>query len=260
MTLGSEERRSCILDDVTNNRMVKVTDLSQRFGVSEVVIRRDLERMEKFGLLKRIYGGAVALPHDISLLNNSVTGLNSHEDEKERIGRAAAALIQDGDRIILDSGTTVLQVAQHIAGHLLTWGDLTVITGWLPIPQVLGSWPGMHLIFLGGLYLSQHKVVAGPQTLANLEGLHVDKLFLGANGVTCSTGITTSNVLEAEVERKMVEVANEVIVVADSSKIGVKGLISIVPVNAIHKLFTDTGAPPDFVAEMRAKGIQVYLV
>lgn len=260
MVLTSDKRRSSILDEIANNRMVKVNDLSERFGVSEVIIRRDLERLEKFGLLKRIHGGAVALPHDVALPFGTPAHSATHEEEKERIGREAAAMIGDGDRIILDSGSTVLQVARHISGYLLTWGKLTIITASLPVVQAVGGWNGIHLILLGGLYLPQSKVVAGPQAQENLEGLHVDKLFLGADGVTFSNGVTTSNVLEAEVERKMVEVANEVILVADSSKIGVKGLISIVPLNRIHKMVTDRGAPAQFVEQMRAQGTEMVIV
>jgi DeoR/GlpR family transcriptional regulator of sugar metabolism len=126
--------------------------------------------------------------------------------------------------------------------------------------QELGGWNGIHLLLLGGLYLPTSKVVAGPQTLENLEGIHADKMFLGADGVTLSGGITTSNVLEAEVDRKMVSVAEEVILVTDSSKIGEKGLISIVPLDRIHKMVTDTGAPPEFVARLREMGIEVILV
>jgi DeoR/GlpR family transcriptional regulator of sugar metabolism len=260
MHLSSDKRRTAILDEIAKNQMVKVTELSKCFGVSDVLIRRDLERMEKFGLLKRIHGGAVGLPHDVALPFGTPVHMTSHEEEKERIGRAAAAMIQDGDRVILDSGTTVLQVARHIAGYLLTWGKLTIITDSLPMVQAVGGWNGVHLILLGGLYLPQSKVVAGPQALENLEGLHVDKLFLGADGVSLSNGITTSNVLEAEVERKMVEVANEVILVADSSKISKKGLISIVPVNRIHKMVTDIGAPPEFIQEMQKLCIEIILV
>jgi len=260
MVLPSDKRRSGILEEINNNRMVKVTELSERFAVSEVIIRRDLERLEKNGLLKRIHGGAVALPHDVALPFGTPARSSSHEEEKERIGRAAAAMIQDGDRVILDSGTTVLQVARHISGYLLTWGKLTVITASLPVVQAVGSWNGIHLILLGGLYLPQSKVVAGPLAQENLEGLHVDKLFLGADGVTFSNGVTTSNVLEAELERKMIEVANEVILVADSSKIGVKGLISITPMNRIHKFVTDSGAKKDFVAQLQDQGVEVLLV
>jgi DeoR/GlpR family transcriptional regulator of sugar metabolism len=260
MVLTSDKRRSCILDEIASTRMVKVCDLSDRFGVSEVMIRRDLERLEKFGLLKRIHGGAVGLPHDVALPFGTPVHSTTHEEEKERIGRTAAAMICDGDRVILDSGTTVLQVAKHIAGYLLTWGKLTIITDSLPLVQSVGGWNGIHLILLGGLYLPQSKVVAGPQAQDSLEGLHVDKLFLGADGVSLSNGVTTSNVLEAEVERKMVDVANEVILVADSSKIGNKGLISIVPMKRIHKMVTDTGAPPEFIYEMQKLGVEMIVV
>jgi len=260
MDQTSDKRRTAILDEIARNRMVKVSELSERFHVSEVIIRRDLERLENFGLIKRIHGGAVSLPVDTTLPLGTPVRSILHEDEKERIGCAAAALIQDGDRIILDAGTTILQVARHISGYLLTWGKLTVITASLPVVQAIGGWDGIHMILLGGLYLPKSKVVAGPQTLENLDGMHDDKLLLGADGVTLSNGITTSNVLEAEVSRKMVEIANEIILVVDSSKIGTIGLISVQPINRIHKLITDTGAPQDFVDQLREQGIEVILV
>lgn len=260
MVVSSDQRRSSILEEVQNTRMVKVTELSERFKVSEVVIRRDLERLEKFGLIKRVHGGAVALPQDAALPSGVPTNTENYMAEKERIGQAASAMIQDGSRVILDSGSTVLQVARHLSGYLLNWGKLTVITAALPVVQVLGGWNGISMILLGGLYLPQSKVVAGPQAVENLEGVHVDQLFLGADGITFANGITTANVLEAEVERKMVEVANEVILVADSSKIGKMGLISIVQLDRIHKFVTDKAASPEFVAQMREQGTEVILV
>lgn len=259
MALTSDQRRFSILEQVSNNRMVKVTEMSAQFGVSEVVIRRDLERMEEYGLLKRIRGGAVALPNDGISQAANLARASTHKEEKERIGRAAAALIDDGGRVILDSGTTVLQVAHHISGSLFTGGKLTVITASLPIVQELGGWNGIHLLLLGGVYLPSSKVTVGPQTLQDLEGIHADKLFLGTDGVTLSSGVTTSNVLEAEVDRKMVLAAKEVILVTDSSKIGEKGLINIIPLDRIHKMVTDTGAPPEFVAQLREMGIEVIL-
>jgi DeoR/GlpR family transcriptional regulator of sugar metabolism len=259
MTSTADERRSSILEEIARNQMVKVAQLSERFGVSGVTIRRDLNRLEQMGLLKRVHGGAVAIPN-AALGQSHAAKMRRHIEEKERIGRAAAQLIREGERLIFDSGTTVVQVARNISGDLLTSGNLTVITGSLPIVHELGTWKGVHLILLGGIYLPDYELVVGPQTIDNLEGLHADKMFLGTDGLTFSHGLTTANLLEAEVDRAMVKAASEVIVVADSSKIGVTGLTTIIPVTSINKLITDTKAPSDFVAALREQGVEVILV
>jgi DeoR/GlpR family transcriptional regulator of sugar metabolism len=258
MPHNADERRSLILERLARDQMVKVSELSDRFDVSEVSIRRDLDRLDRLGLLKRVHGGAVAIPN-AALGQPHVAKMRHHVEEKERIGRAAAQMIHDGDRLIFDSGTTVLQVARNISGDLLNAGNLTVITGSLPIVNELGPWKGIHLIVLGGIYLPDYEMIVGPQTIEHLNGLHADKVFLGTDGLTFSHGVTTANVLEAEVDRTMVEVASEVVVVADSSKIGLIGLTTVIPVTKINKLITDDKAPSDFVAALREQGVEVIL-
>ncbi|MGC8878708.1 MAG: DeoR/GlpR family DNA-binding transcription regulator [Anaerolineae bacterium] len=255
----AQVRRAIILEELATHRVVRIADLSERFGVSEVSIRRDLERLERSGLLKRIHGGAVSIPglptHDLS----SARAL-AHTREKERIGRAAAQMIRENERLIFDSGTTTLQVARNIPGHLLTSGNLTVITASLPIVYELGMWKNVHIIVLGGVYLHEYQVMVGPQTIEALRGLHADTMFLGADGLTFSNGVTTANVLEAEVDRALVQSASKVVVVADSSKIGVIGLVTIMPLTQINALVTDDKVPPDFVARLRDKGVEVIIV
>ncbi len=258
MPHNADERRTLILEYLARDPLVKVAELSDRFDVSEVSIRRDLDRLDRLGLLKRVHGGAVAIP-SAALGQPHVTKMRHHVEEKERIGRAAAQMIRDGDRLIFDSGTTVLQVARSISGDLLNAGHLTVITGSIPIVQELGPWKGVHLIVLGGIYLPDYEMIVGPQTIEHLNGLHADKVFLGTDGLTFSHGVTTANLLEAEVDRSMVEAASEVIVVADSSKIGVIGLTTILPVTNIDKLITDDEAPADFLAALREQGVEVIL-
>lgn len=259
MNTLAEERRSSIVAHVNRNRIVSINDLSRQFGVSEVSIRRDLERLERLGLLRRVHGGAVALQAPSAPSPNGAPAPRI-SPEKERIGRAAAALIRAGDRLILDSGTTVLQVARNIPDDLRRSGNLTVITSSLPIVYELGPWKSIHLLFLGGIYLPEWQVVVGPQTIASLTNLHADKLFLGTDGMTLEYGVTTANVLEAEVDRAMVKAAREVILVADSSKIGGVGLTSIMPLTKVHKLITDEGAPQEFVTALRNAGVDVVLV
>jgi DeoR family transcriptional regulator, fructose operon transcriptional repressor len=258
MASPAEQRRSRIIEELSRQRVVKMSALSAQFGVSEVSIRRDLERLEELGLLKRVHGGAVLPPAASGMPNAGPVAKVS--PAKERIGRAAAQLIEPGDRLIMDSGTTVLQVTRSISGDLLTSGNLAVITSSLPVIYELGAWKSIHLLLLGGIYLPEWQVTVGPQTIANLATLHADKLFLGADGLTLSHGVTTANVLEAEVDRAMIKAADEVILVADSSKIGGIGLTSIMPLERVHKLVTDEAAPAAFISNLRDLGIEVILV
>jgi DeoR/GlpR family transcriptional regulator of sugar metabolism len=259
MPSSTNERREFILEELARSQIIQVSDLSERLAISEVSIRRDLDWLERSGLLKRVHGGAVAIPNAVAGRSHPARTRNRLA-EKERIARAAAELICEGDRLIFDSGSTVLQVARSVSGTLLNSGNLTVITASLGVVRELGRWPGVHLMVLGGIYLPNYDIVVGPQTIDNLKGLHVDRMFIGTDGLTFSHGLTTANVLESEVDQAMVRAASEVIVVADSSKIGVIGLTTIMPLTEIDRLITDTDAPADFVAELREQGVEVVLV
>ena len=260
----TEKRRSSIIEELRRHQMVKVSELSNRFGVSEVSIRRDMRYLEALGVLKRVHGGAISVANrpiaGPTMADPAMAGTDLRTEQKQRIGRAAAAMVAPGDRLILDSGTTTMQVAAHLSNNLLADGNLTVITASLSIVRQLGAHKGLHLIVLGGIYFPDYELMVGPQTIETLKSLHADKMFLGTDGLTFSQGITTANVLEAEVDRAMVRAATEVIVVADSSKIGGIGLATIMPLSGIHKLITDTDAPADFVGALREQGIEVILV
>ena len=156
-------------------------------------------------------------------------------------------LVQPGDRLLFDSGTTVLDTARALGNDLVGLGALTAITCSLPIAQELGPHRGIHMLLLGGIYLPEHRLVTGPQTIESLRSLHADKMFLGTDGMTLSHGVTTANVLEAEVDRAMIKAADEVILVVDSSKIGGIGLTTILPLERVHKLITCQDVPADFV-------------
>lgn len=255
----SEKRKLAILEELANARRVLVSDLSERFSISQVTIRRDLMDLETSGLLRRVRGGAISVPQTI--LDWSFNEkLMMQREQKQRIGRAAAALICSGDVIVMDSGTTVIHVARHISRQLLSTGHLTVITSSVPIVRELGSWNGVHLILLGGIYSPQQEVLVGPAALASLQGLHADKMFLGAGGLSLEVGATTATVLDAEVDRACVGISEQVIAVVDSSKIGRRGLASVVPLTEIDILITDDGAPAGFVASAADLGVDVRLV
>jgi DeoR/GlpR family transcriptional regulator of sugar metabolism len=260
MDTQADKRRHAILAQLAQQQAVRVTELSRAFSVSEVSVRRDLSWLERQGVLRRIHGGAVPVPNARVQQSQDGPKLSAHAAEKASIGRAAAELVRPGERLLFDSGTTVLEVARHLPPDLRESGNLTVITSSLPIVRELGPCKGIHLILLGGVYLPQYEVVVGPQTVAQLEGLHADKLFLGADGLTSAKGVTAANVLEAEVDRAAIAAASQVIIVADSSKIGLIGLTTILSLNDVKKLITDVGAPPEFVGDLRRQGVDVILV
>lgn len=214
--------------------------------------------MEERGLLKRVQDGAVALPH-FRLRQMHSAKMNLNREKKERIGQAAASLIQAGESLILDTGTTPLQVARHICADLRASGNLTVYTASLPIFREIGTCPGIRLVLLGGIYLPDYEALAGPQTVQQLKGIHADKVFLGTDGITLSNGVTTANILEGDVDRYMLRASQEVIVVADSSKIGIIGLVSLIQLEAVDNLVTDAGAPVDFVETVCSLGVEVIL-
>jgi DeoR/GlpR family transcriptional regulator of sugar metabolism len=260
MDTQADKRRHAILEELAQQQAVRVTELSQTFGVSEVSVRRDLSHLERQGFLRRIHGGAVSVSTARAHLSQAMSGSSAHAAEKASIGRAAAELVHPGERLLFDSGTTVLEVARQLPLDLRESGNLTVITSSLPIVRELGPCKGIHLILLGGVFLPQYEVVVGPQTIAQLRGFHADKLFLGADGLTFAKGVTTANVLEAEVDRAAIAAASQVIIVADSSKIGLIGLTTIMPLDEVKKLITDGGAPAEFVGELRRQGVEVILV
>jgi DeoR family transcriptional regulator of aga operon len=260
MSALTERRRALILDELNRSHSIRVAGLSTRLGVSAVSIRRDFKHLEEMGALKRVHGGAVLIRNGAGNTGATPSSTMARFDQKRRIARAAAALVNAGDCVILDSGTTALQVAAQLPEDLLQAGKLSVITASLPVVHQLGAQRGLHLIVLGGVFLPEYQVMVGPQTLDALRGLHADKMFLGTDGLTFSQGITTSNVLEAEVDRAMVRAASQIIVVADSSKIGGIGLTSIMPLSEIHALITDCDAPAEFVMQLRDAGVKVILV
>jgi len=255
---NTESRRMAILEAIKESKLVRVSELSRQFGVSEVSIRRDLVKLGEYGLLRRVHGGAVTLAEQADRLYDEKQRL--HLAEKQRIGRAAAALIKPGERIILDSGTTVLEIASEIARNPVLFDRITVITASYPVLRELSALRGIHLVVLGGIYLPDYETLVGPHTIDAISDLHADKLFLGADGISLASGITTANVLEAEVSRAMVRAAAQVVVVSDSSKIESVGFTTILPLTSVHRLITDANAPESFVALLREQGVELMVV
>lgn len=232
--------------------------LTERFGVSDTSIRRDLIVLEGQGRLKRVHGGAVA-PHLAGRNTVVATKLREHPEEKRRITTAAAGLIHAGDVVLFDSGTTVSQVAAHLPVQLRVANAITAVTHSLLVVQELAAWEGPHLICLGGLFLPDYQAFVGPQTVASLKGFSADLAFLGCDGLTVEAGITTPHVLIAEVGATMAARARRVVALADSSKLGRYGFTTIVPLSRVGTLITDAAADPEEVARIRAAGVEVIL-
>lgn len=256
---SAAERRSLIAQMVQENGKVLLVDLVEKFQLTETSIRRDLTLLEANGRLKRMHGGAVSLPGN-SRTDSFSEKMQLHIKSKQHIGKVAAEMIHTGDVLLLDSGTTTLQVVRQIPPSLRSGNSITMVTNSLPIAQEVLTWPLPNLIVLGGLYMPDYQATVGPQTLNQLRELTADRVFLGVDGLTILGGATTANILMAEVDRMMVERSRQVVLVTDSSKLGRIGFVPIKPVSAIHTIITDTYAPDDIVAALRSEGVEVILV
>jgi len=257
--LSAVERRSLIAQMVMEKGKVLVTDLVDQFQITETSIRRDLIILESNGHLKRIHGGAISLSGN-SRTDSFSEKIQLHISAKQRIGKAAAGLIKPHNVILFDSGTTTLQIVKQIPAELRLSTSITMVTNSVPISQEVLAWPSPNLIVLGGIYLPDYQATAGPQTLLQLQDLAADCVFLGADGLTLQGGVTTADILMAEVDRLMAERSRKAILVTDSSKLGRMGFVPVKPLSAFQMIITDTEAPAEIVDAIRAEGVEVMLV
>jgi DeoR family transcriptional regulator of aga operon len=249
------ERHSKILELIDEFGKVEVGDLSRRFRTSEVTIRNDLKDLHKRGLLRRAHGGAVRL-ETVNVDASLHVKTSLHADEKQRIGAAAAALIKDGESIILDSGTTTQQIAKQIKNRK----DLTVITNGINIAMELLGANGIRLILLGGMVRQNSYSAVGHFAEDMLRQLSADKLFLAVDAFDLDFGLSTPNPEESKVNQGMVEIATETILVADSSKFGKRSLSRIVPLTNIDTIITDNALPIETQTELCSRDVKLILV
>lgn len=252
-----EQRRRRMLDLVGQDGQATVAELAKLFSISAVTARGDLDALASSGSIVRSHGGAVRrldTAQDYPLRTKEAL----HRDEKCRIGRAAGDLVRPGETIILDSGTTTVEIARHL--KILKLQGVTVITNALNIALELTDTPGITLIMVGGLLRPLSCSFVGPQAEAMMNEFHADRFFLAVDGFDLQTGPSTPDVLEAQLNNMMMRSAKEVTVVADSSKLGRRAISRIGPFERIHRLITDTGAPAEFIESLRQKGIEVIEV
>src|SRR5882672_11186124 len=234
---------------------VLVTELSRQFETSQVTIRKDLEILHSQGLIHRTHGGA--LPAREGALEDPTLREKEklHRKEKLQIAEAAAGMVQEGQVVILDSGTTTTAIARA----LREFENLTIITNAVNIAAELAG-SALEVILTGGTLRKNSFSLVGPIAEEALRRLNGDILFLGVDGFDVQHGLTTPNLLEAKVNRAMMDVARKVVAVCDSSKFGRRTLSSIAPPSGIHHLITDRGIPKPDLAALRKAGIQVTLV
>jgi DeoR family transcriptional regulator, aga operon transcriptional repressor len=252
-----EERRRRILEILETQERVTVEELVARFSVSAVTIRGDLDALAEGGAVIRSHGGAlrrIEAPEDVPITVKETL----HHAEKVRIGHAAAHMIKDGETVMLDSGTTTMEIARQI--KFLKVKSLNVITNALNVAMELASLPHVRLIMIGGILRQMSYSLTGPHAEQTLRGLYADRLYLGVDGLDPEIGLMTPDVLEAQLNAVMIQVSRETVVVADATKFQRRSLSVIARIEAVHRVITDTGAAPEMVAALRAKNIEVLVV
>jgi len=255
--LLTEQRRRNLLYLVDQQGQVTVADMVKRFAISAVTVRSDLDALASLGAVVRSHGGAV---RRLEATQDYPLGTKEtlHREEKIRIGKAAAELVQPGETIILDSGTTTAEVARHL--KRMKTQPLTVITNALNIAMELADLPGVSLIMIGGLLRPVSYSFVGPQAEAMMNEFHADRLFLAVDGFDLENGPSTPDVLEAQLNNVMIRSAREVNVITDFSKLGRRSVSRIGPFDRIRRLFTDNRAPQEFTEGLRKRGIEVIEV
>lgn len=251
------ERRAKILQLLSVNDQVFVNDLSKEFSVSEVTIRNDLEQLESKKLLIRARGGAMSVSHVVSYDQHLGEKHKLNMAEKARIGKASAGLIKDADTVIIDSGTTTLEIVKNLSPSL---SNVTIITNALNIANQLVSSPNINLIIPGGVLRKNSLSLIGPLAEKSFKNFFVDKVFLGVDGFDTLNGISTPNLEEAYLNQIMIDVAREVIIVTDSSKFLRKSLAFICKLDRIDTVITDSGISVEDKKRLEDAGIQVVIV
>lgn len=248
-------RRKKILNLLAENGQVFVHELSEQFNVSEVTIRNDLDQLEIKNLLIRARGGAMKHEHNVGIDYRISEKNKINLSEKVKIGKKAAKLINENETIIIDSGTTTLEVAKN----LNEIKSLNVITNAINIINQLISNQEVNIIVPGGSLRKESHSLVGPIAEKNLRNLSVDKAFIGVDGLDPEFGAYTPNIEEASLNQIMISIAKEIIVVADSSKFKKRSLAFICPPNKIDIIVTDSGISKEDLKLFQDSGIKVVI-
>jgi len=247
-------RRTKILEKLESDGQVNVTDLSKQFNVSEVTIRNDFLQLEKKNMLIRARGGAIKVSRvgvDFELSQKQKINL----DLKKKIGKRSAELVKDGDTIIIDAGTTTQEMVKNIGSD----SKLTVITNALNIANNLVYNNNIQVIMPGGFLRKDALSMIGSPAEKTLRDYLCDKLFLGVDGLDFEFGISTPNIEEAHLNKIMIEISRQIIVLADSSKVKKRSLAVICPLSKVDILVTDGGLEPEYRDKLEQLGVEVII-
>ncbi len=248
------ERRQAIIAALEDVGQLSVAELSERFGVSEVTIRADLQALSDQGLIQRIRGGAMIASVLPDLSYEVRKKLNAAQ--KARIGQMAATMIQSGDTVVLDASTT----AQAVVPYLKRLSEVTVITNGLKVAMSMVAFPNIHVVLIGGTLRREGLSLVGPVDCGILADIHIRIGFFGARGFTIEEGLTDVNIDEVRTKRQLVMRCREVVGVFDASKWGRIATSTFASLDQIDAIITDDEAPLDLVAATRARGVEVITV
>lgn len=248
------ERYDKIVQLVNERGSIRVTELSELCQVTEETIRRDLDRLEQAGRLRRSHGGAVSVKDqqpEIPYFEREIT----QADEKKRIAEEAVKLIQPKDRILLDASSTAWYMAASMPDI-----PLTVLTNSIKVAMELSSKEKIEVISTGGILASRSLSYVGPLAERSLDAYHVDKAFFSCKGVHLERGISESNELQARIKHKMVGMADQVILLADSSKFGVQAFTHVADLSDVDTIITDGRLSPELLSQLKEKQISIITV
>ncbi len=255
--LHAEERRREILLLLSENGRITVEEVVRRFGVSSVTARADLDALSASGSLVRSHGGGIK-PLTASPEHPLRVRHGMHHEEKRRVAQAAVSLIQPMQTVILCTGSTAAELAGEI--RRVRPDNITVITYALNIAAKLADIPNLSLVMLGGFLRHPSTAFVGPHAEHMLHSLHADHCFMSTVGLDADVGLTTLDIMEAQLNQRMIASAAQVTVLADSSKFGHRSLSLIADFRSVHRVITDAGAPASQVEKLRGMGVEVVLV
>lgn len=249
-------RRAKILEELESKGQVAVSELSKMFDISEVTIRNDLGHLEKQNMLIRARGGAIKIKFHRMGIDPTISDRQKEfQKEKQLIARAAVKLIEEGDTIVFDSGTTTTEIAKNLE-H---FKSLTIITNALNIASILSEYEGINIFMPGGSLRKRSLSLVGVLADESFEKFYCDKLFLGADGFDTSHGLSTPNSEEAHLNQIMIKISKKVIVVADSSKFERRRFAFIAPLSDVDMVITDSGIKDEDKNRLEKNGVEVII-
>lgn len=248
------ERQKQILSLLTRQGRLSVTEIVEQFSISKATARRDLESLASQGKAQRVHGGVIAVeqaPPELPILQRE----GEQADEKSTIGRAAAELITDGETVFLGSGTTVLEAAKYLRERK----KLTVITNSLPVLNALAGIKEITVVSLGGQLRESELSFIGHITEQALAEVRVDKVIMGARGLSLEHGLTNDYLQETLTDRAILKIGHEVILVADHSKVNRVSTALLAPLSSMNTFVTDLKADKKFIQELKKQNIKVVI-